>query len=290
MLHKKRVAQTIYYAFRRSLRRTLGIRARHTAAPILGYAIDVAVARHGWIVRSVQQHSPPGLDLRGKAACEVGAGDCLAASSLFLAKGARRVNIVEVEPPAINEKQLQVLTALAKEGVPLDLTILERDHQGELQLDAGRIAYHTCFMEQFQASEQHEFLFSFSVLEHVEDLAGFYASCHRVLAPGGWMLHLIDLGGHAMLEDPIPPLDFQTYPDWLYDLMFPKYHRATRRFLNDHTDAVQAAGFRIEKITPTRSAEKSYLDELWPKLRPEARRRPREEVQVVEFAVLARKA
>ncbi|HTG45524.1 MAG TPA: hypothetical protein VK633_13440, partial [Verrucomicrobiae bacterium] len=66
-------------------------------------------------------------------------------------------------------------------------------------------------------------------------------------------------------------------------------HRATRRFLEEHTQAVVKAGFKIEKVTPTRMADENYLTELWPKLRPAARERKRAEVQVVEFALLARK-
>jgi hypothetical protein len=289
MLHKKRVAQTIYYSTRGRIRTLLGLRRRNSAAPILGYALEVALARHRWIVRSVLQHAPADLDLKDKAVCEVGAGDCLAASSLFLARGASRVNIVEVEPPVVNEKQREILEKLKSEGLPLDLSIIRQNGAGALDLDASRVAYHTCFMEQFRGDEQHHFLFSFSVLEHVEDFRGFYESCHRSMAPGAWMLHLIDLGGHALFEHPLPPLDFQTYPDWLYDLMFPKYHRATRRFLGDHVDAVKAAGFSIEKITPTNTADPQYLDQLQLKLRRAARERSREEMAVVEFALLARK-
>lgn len=286
MLHKKRVATSLYYAAKLRLRKVLGISPRHTAAPVLNYATKIAVERHAWICRSILDHFPPGLDLNGGAVCEVGAGDCLASSSLFLAKGARRVNIVEVEPPTINEKQFEILQALRDQEYPVDLTILARNSQW--QLDRSRVAYHQCFMEQFASEDQHNLLFSFSVIEHVEDLGEFYKSCRRALAPDGWMLHLVDLGGHVLFEDPLPPLDFQTYPDWLYDLMFPKYHRATRRFLHEHLDAIQKAGFKIEKITPTRKADAAYLDKIWPNLRKNARQKPRDEVAVVEFAVLAR--
>jgi SAM-dependent methyltransferase len=289
MLHKKRVAQTIYYATRTRLRKALGVRRRNSAAPVLGYGLGVALERHRWIVRSVLQHAPADLDLRGKAVCEVGAGDCLAASSFFLGRGARRVNIVEVEPPVVNEQQREILNKLKAEGLPLDLGIIQGNGSGALGLDKSRVAYHTCFMEDFRSDDQHDFVFSFSVLEHVEDLRGFYQSCHRVMTAGAWMLHLIDLGGHVLFEDPLPPLDFQTYPDWLYDLMFPKYHRATRRFLSEHTAAVEGAGFSIEKVTPTRIADEEYLNRLQPELRRAARERSREEFQVVEFALLARK-
>jgi SAM-dependent methyltransferase len=289
MLHKKRVAQTIYYTARQRIRCALGLRRRHTAAPVLGNSLEAAVARHAWIISSILQHAPAELDLRGKAACEVGAGDCLAASSLFLGKGARRVNIVEIEPPVVNEKQLQILEKLKGQGLPLDLGIIQQNQTGAFHLDTGRVTYHNCFMEQFNSSEQHEFLFSFSVLEHVEDPQSFYESCYRALAPGGWMLHLIDLGGHALFEDPTPPLDFQTYPDWLYALMYPKYDRATRRFFNEHVDAVKAGGFIVKGLVPTRRAEEKYLEQLWPQLRRSARERSREELGVVEFALLAQK-
>ncbi|HEX7859831.1 MAG TPA: methyltransferase domain-containing protein [Verrucomicrobiae bacterium] len=287
MLHKKRVAQTVYYALKRRVRRTLGFRPRHTAAPVLGCAFEEVIARHGWIVRTIVEHGPKELDLRGKAACEVGAGDCLAGASCLLSKGARHVNIVEVEPPVVNERQVEVLNALKKQGLPVDPSIVQRN--GDWHLDSSRVAYYTCFMEKFEPREEHEFLFSFSVMEHVEDLHAFYTNCHRVLAPGGWMLHQIDLGGHALFEDPMPPLDFQTYPDWLFRLMYPKYHRATRRFVDEHVEAVKRAGFKVTKVTPTRKADENYLRGLWPNLRSAARKRPFEDVQVVEFALLARK-
>jgi hypothetical protein len=287
MLHKKRVLLMLNYAMRGRIRRALRIRSRHTAAPVLGFPLEQVVERHAWIARSVLQHSPPGLNLENEAVCEVGAGDCLAASSLFLAKGASQVDIVEFEPPSVNEKQLQVLERLKQLGFPMDLSIVQKN--GNWHLDEKRVAYHCCFMENFRSQHPHQFIFSFSVVEHVEDLAGFYKSCWDTLKPGGYMLHMVDLGGHELFEDPLPPLDFQTYPDWLYAAMFPKYHRATRRFLGEHIDAVKAVGFRIEKVTPTRRADESYLNDVWPKLRSAARVRPREEVGVIEFALLARK-
>ncbi len=277
----------LHYALRRKIRTTFHIPARPKGPPVLGQPVDAVVERHSWIARSFQQHGPAGMDLRGQAVCEVGAGDCLAASALFLGQGARRVDIIEVEPPVVNEKQLQVLERLKQKNFPVDLTIIQKN--GELHLDADRVIYHRCYMEDFKSIGSHAFIFSFSVLEHVEDLAGFYRSCWETLQPGGWMLHMIDLGGHELFEDPLPPLDFQTYPDWLYELMFPKYRRATRRFLSEHIAAVKNAGFIVEKVTPTRTAEDTYMTALWPKLRPAARDRGREEVRVVEFALLARK-
>jgi hypothetical protein len=284
MLHKRRVISALYYSTRRRLRTALGIPRR--AQPPL--PLEQLLERHGLIARFLQQHLPPQLDPTGKVACEVGAGDCLASASLFLAKGASHVDIVEVDPPVISEQQLQVLHLLKKQGLPMDLTMIQGRDTG-LRLDEKRVTYHRCYMENFNSENAHDFIFSFSVIEHIEDLGGFYASCWKTLRPGGWMLHLVDLSGHGPLDDPVPPLDFQTYPDWLYNLIFPPYHRATRRFFNEHVSAVTDTGFIVEQATPTRKADAAYVDRSWPKLRSAAKARSREEFQILEFLLLARK-
>jgi hypothetical protein len=63
------------------------------------------------------------------------------------------------------------------------------------------------------------------VLEHVEDLLGAMTVCFSLMKPGARMVHVTDLGGHGFFEDPMPPLDFQVYPDWLYD----PFQLSTRR-------------------------------------------------------------
>ena len=86
-----------------------------------------------------------------------------------------------------------------------------------------------------------------------------------------------------------PPLDFQTFPDWLYDLMYPPFHRATRRFLNEYLRAFERAGFMIEAVTPLRTVDSDYYERVRPKLRPAAQRVPESELCVIEVAVLAQR-
>jgi hypothetical protein len=245
------------------------------------------VERHGWIAESLLEHLPPELDLRDKSVCEAGSGNCLAAVSLYLAKGARHVDIVDAFPLVVNQQQLDLLEALKEQGLPMDTGIILRT--SSLQLDAARVNHHNCYMEQSNASDKYDLLSSFSVVEHVEDLGAFYFSCWKALRRGGWMLHIIDLGGHEQFEDPLPPLDFQTYLDWLFSLMYPRYYRATRRLLGEHKQAVTHAGFIIKEIKVRRKAEPAYLAAIWPQLRAAARAQPRDQVGIIEFALLARK-
>ena len=101
------------------------------------------------------------------------------------------------------------------------------------------------------------------------------------------MVHVTDLGGHGFFEDPMPPLDFQVYPDWLYALMFPPYARATRRPVGEYTACARAIGFHEVKAQPIRVADEKYLDEIWPRLNPRIKRSGRAEVRVIEFILSA---
>jgi hypothetical protein len=231
---------------------------------------------------------PAGMDLAGKNVCEVGAGDCLAGISLMLGLGAKHVDVVEIEDPVVNEKQREVLRILKGQGLPVDLSLIE-GQSAPFTLSPARVQFHKVYMENFHTGVPADFLYSYHCLEHVEDLDGFHRACAKVMRPGAHMLHVIDLGGHGEFEDPLPPLDFQTYPNWLYDYIYPPYRRATRKFLDEHLSAMERSGFKILKTTPLRTAGDEYRDAIWPKLRKEARSRPRQDIGVIEFVTVAQK-
>jgi hypothetical protein len=72
--------------------------------------------------------------------------------------------------------------------------------------------------------------------------------CFNLMKPGARMVHVTDLGGYGFFDDPMPPLDFQVYPDWLYSLMCPKYGRATRRPIGEYVASARAAGFQKVEV------------------------------------------
>jgi hypothetical protein len=141
-------------------------------------------------------------------------------------------------------------------------------------------------MEEYSTAAPYPLIYSLNVLEHVENLDGFFGSCYRATSPGGWNAHIIDLGGHGEFEEPVPPLDFQTYPDALFRWMYPPYYRATRRFVGDYRAAAERAGFVIHELRTLTAADPGYVQKVWPKLRAAARRRPVEEVSIIEFALI----
>jgi SAM-dependent methyltransferase len=284
MLHKLRVLRALKGNAKRQARILLGFKAR-PKAPILSRPVAEIVGFHSLICRRLTELWPDGLTLDGESVCEIGPGDCLASAAFFVAKGASHVDLVELEPPVVNAKQLEVLKSLKNMGFPISLDVIS---DGDVPaLNERLISYHKQHMETYPAENRHGFMFSHNVMEHVEDLESCFRSVHRSLRPGGRMLHLIDLGGHGEFEDPLPPLDFQTYPDWLFGWMYPIHHRNTRLFLEDYRQALNRAGFKNFEIRPFRVAEKSYADQIQRKSRPAARRQSIEDFSVIEFALTA---
>jgi cyclopropane fatty-acyl-phospholipid synthase-like methyltransferase len=134
-----------------------------------------------------------------------------------------------------------------------------------------------------------DLVYSFGVLEHVEDLDAFFSCCRRTLKLGGLSLHKFDLSGHEFFEEPMPPLDFQTYPRWLYRVMFPRYRRAVGNFADLFFDPISKIGFEILGIVPLRVADPHYLREIRPRLRKEAQLKSDGILELLDLVVVARK-
>jgi hypothetical protein len=287
MLHKDKVARAMWGNAKRQVRLSLGLKPRVRAWPPDGF--EPMLQRQAGLVKLFLKEMPAGWDVRGRNVCEVGPSDCLGIASLLVGMGAARVELVEpFPPPCLNQAQVRILRTIQQNGFKLDTSILREE--GEVALDNTKVAYQKCFMEAIPAGHMYDYIFSIQVMEHVEDLPGFYAACHKVLKPGGQMFHHIDFSGHGELEDPVPPLDHQTYPGWLYHLMYPPYYRQTRFFLSDHQQAMIKAGFVIDETRATRRADAASLDAVWPRLRKAAQLIPRDELAVLEAVVASHKS
>ena len=258
-------------------RRTFGVLPQ----PAVMAPVEGSVERYGGICSRLLSCLNAGQSLQGAQVCELGAGNCLATSALFLGLGARQVEVFEPLAPILDSRQREVLTALRARGLPIQTELLLPGDPP--RLDPSRIRWHRKLMENADGDAQFDLIFSFSVLEHVEDLQGMFKVCHKALKPGGRMVHVVDLGGHALFEDPMPPLDFQVYPDWVYALMYSRYGRATRQPVTEYVRQARAAEFRDVSVQPIREVDEAYLDRIWPLLNRRMRRESRETVRVVEF-------
>ena len=274
----------VYGSLRRLARIAL-LRPKRPQVPILSRPLEQIVERHSWICSIIRDWAPNPENWRGRPVCEVGAGDCLAAASMMLGLGASHVTVIEHEPPVTGPKQAAALKEMRHLGFPCDPSILETNNG----LNKNKCTYIQSYMENSEGRAVHTLVYSICVGEHVEDLPAFFATCLDSLVPGGETFHYIDLGGHGIFEDPVPPLDFHRYGDLAYAAVYPPYHRATRRFVSDYIKAAELAGFQEVRVEATRRADQNYLKSLRPHLKSRARRIPDEELSVVEFVLSAKK-
>lgn len=259
---------------------------RPPTSRVMHQGIDHAVERYTRICKTLLTHIPDPASLKGAVVSEIGCGDCFAAADMMLGLGARHVHLVEFLPLELSGENRKALDALVEqEGLPNQGSLLDAGEP--LRLNSAKATYHQGLLENIRLPQKVDFLYSFDVLEHVEDLEGFFSYCGEVVRPGGVMVHKFDLSGHGLFEDPMPPLDFQTFPKWLFDLIFLKYQRAVGHFADDFLSAMEKHGFTDLKIIPIRTADPEYLDKIWDHLRSEARNRRKDIVKLLDLVVIA---
>lgn len=285
LLHPGAVARAIYHAQRWRLKRLLKIRER-PRSPVLESGMTQAVERYRRICRTLLTHIP---DLMPKdfLAAEIGCGDCLAAADMMLGLGAGHVHLIEYQALLISHLHREALIQAKAPDLPNRATILLPDNPP--RLDPALATLHTGLLERIALPKPVDFVYSFDVLEHVEDLDAFFSCDRRLLKPGGWSLHKFDLSGHEFFEDPMPPLDFQTYPSWLYRLMFPRYRRAVGNFADQFFEAMKRHGFEILEMIPLRVADPSYVRAIRPRLRKEAHARPEDILGLLDLVILSKR-
>jgi SAM-dependent methyltransferase len=248
--------------------------------------MDQAVMRYRRICRTLLSHLPNKLP-EGFLAAEIGCGDCLAAADMMLGLGAQHVHLVEHQAMPLTPLHRQALSRTISPDLPNRASILSPDDPP--RLNPALATLHVGLLEHLSLPQPVDLVYSFDVLEHVEDLDAFFSCCRRTLKLGGLSLHKFDLSGHEFFEDPMPPLDFQTYPRWLYRLMFPRYRRAVGNFADLFFNLMRKNGLEILEIVPLRVADPHYLHTIRPQLRKEARMKSDEVLRFLDLIVLARR-
>ena len=285
VLHPASVFCALYYAQRWRLKRWLGIPDR-PRAPVLQGGLDKAVERYRRICRTLLPQLANRLP-KNFIAAEIGCGDCLPAADMMLGLGAQHVHLVEHQAMPLITLHRQALSRTISPDLPNRASILSSDDPP--RLNPALATLHVGLLENLSLPQPVDLVYSFDVLEHVEDLDAFFSCCHRTLKPGGLSLHKFDLSGHEFFEDPMPPLDFQTYPRWLYRLMFPRYRRAVGNFADLFFNLMRKNGLEILEIVPLRVADPHYLHTIRPQLRKEARMKSDEVLRFLDLIVLARR-
>jgi hypothetical protein len=285
LLHKKRAAKAAYYGIRWRLRKLLRLPEKPNLNVVQG-DFSQALERHRRICLTLLPYLKSIPSLRGGVAAEIGSGDCLSAADMVLGMGARHVHLLDQRAIVVSSEHKTIAQALSADShLPNSGHILMRENP--TRLDPMKATTHTGLLESATLPEPVDLIYSFDVLEHVEDLHGFFLRCREISQRGAIHVHKFDLSGHEFFEDPVPPLDFQTYPDWLFDLIFPKYRRAVGHLADEIFEAMKANGCIIKTTDALRLADPDYLKAIRPTLRAKARQRDDATLALLDVVVVA---
>ncbi|HKP81195.1 MAG TPA: methyltransferase domain-containing protein [Pyrinomonadaceae bacterium] len=257
-------------------------------------------------------------ELAGKRVLEVGFGDNIGVGLRFIAAGAAFVACIDKFYASRNrEQEREIYEALrdtlddaskARFDDAIELT-------GTLPLNSERIkcvyGVDVANAEQLGQEKPFDLVVSRAVLQQIYDPDETIEGMDRLLAPGGFMLHKIDLSDQGMFRDRgMHPLTFLTIPEWQYRLMAEGSGRSNRKLLNYYKQKLEALGYEVKvlvtdiigrsgkgDLAPVEFDALDHLDEpiallggIRQQLAPEFRKLSDRELIIDGIFVVARKA
>jgi predicted TPR repeat methyltransferase len=151
---------------------------------VINGGADVATIRYRRICETILKNLPEANSLEGGVVTEIGCGDCLAADDMMLVRVARHVHLIEYCPIVVTEAHAEALKPLMDD--PMLPNQGEIPYTQAIRLNASKATAHQGLLENIGIPEAVDLVYWFDVLEHVEDLDGFFAYCANRLRPRGF--------------------------------------------------------------------------------------------------------
>jgi methyltransferase family protein len=191
---------------------------------------------------------------RGKRVLEYGPGDTLGVALLLFAHGAETVHCVDHF--AIHKITAESAATYRAILESLDGDVRARAERAFVEPGNPLSGFHPSAIEYRVTRHgvsgrrrEYDLVLSRSVLALVGRLDQTIADVAAALKPGGVSIHKVDLSSHGLDRD--RPLDFLTWPEPLYQLMYSRKGRPNRRRVDRYRELAQAAGLQIRKLEPT---------------------------------------
>lgn len=256
--------------------------------------------------------------LQGKRVLEIGPGDNYGVALKFLIAGAGKVVCLDKFFSKRDSKQehkiYQLLQARVDERERRIIAEAIALHDG-IQTNPCKLhCIHGTGIEEIATvfdPGSFDVIVSRAVLEEVYDLDAAFSAIDKALAPGGVMIHKIDLRDYGMFSRyGHHPLTFLTIPRPIYLLMTRYSPLPNRRRVSYYRRKMLALGYEVQilvtrivgaqsEIIPHQqvvmlgkeyeSATLSLLNHIRPQLRPEFRQMPDEDLIVAGIFLIARK-
>lgn len=191
--------------------------------------------------------------LENKRVLELGYGDNVGVALRFLASGAEQVVCLDKFSSQRDvEHEIKIYRALrdtlsSEERTRFDEAI---SLDGSVQINPERlkcisgIELETAIESLAELSKPFDLIISRAVLEEIYNPDSLFAAADKVLAPGGQMLHKVDLRDYGIFsEGGMHPLTFLTIPNFVYRLMSTDSGIPNRKLIAYYRDKVKALGY-----------------------------------------------
>lgn len=192
--------------------------------------------------------------LRDARILEVGPGDSFGVALKFLAAGAAKVVCLDKFYSERNvEQQTRIYHELRKQLSPDEARVFDESItlNREIVLNEERLKY--IYGHGVEEADQilepgsFDFIVSRAVIHNVYDIDRGFEAMDRLLAPGGYTLHKIDLSDENMFSSRgMHPLTFLTIPERIYYLMASDSGKPNRKLIGDYREQMHKLGYEAK--------------------------------------------
>lgn len=230
--------------------------------------------------------------LREKRMLEYGPGDVPGVAILMVANGADQVVCVDRFPLVrMSPKNIQIVKIML-ERLPSPLReraescFMQTKHP-EHGFDPKLIDYLVRPSGLSGLTNKVDLVISRAVLEHVNDLPATFRDMYAALKPGGISIHMVDLKSHGLHRN--NPLDFLTWPAWLWSLMYSAKGAPNRLRINAYREAAAQSGFSVISLNPVMLASPVDVQAIRPDLAKPFRKLSDEDLSWLAFWIICQK-
>jgi SAM-dependent methyltransferase len=224
------------------------------------WSLEKSVDYINLVHREYVQYSGLGPEaFRGSRILEVGPGDNFGVALKFLAEGAKQVVCLDKFYSERNvEQQTRIYRELRDQVSPDEALVFDQciKLDGDIVLNEERLKYiygrGVEEADQILEAGSFDFIVSRAVMHNVYDVERGFEAMDRLLAPGGCMLHKIDMSDENMFSSRgMHPLTFLTIPERIYYLMASDSGKPNRKLIGDYRDQLQKRGYESKILITT---------------------------------------
>jgi len=221
------------------------------------WSLEKSVNYINLVHREYVEYSGLGAEaFRGCRILEVGPGDNFGVALKFLAGGAKQVVSLDKFYSERNvEQQTHIYQELRKQLSPDEARVFDEciKLNGDIVLNEERLRY--IYGHGVEEADQilepgsFDFIVSRAVIHNVYNIDRGFEAMDRLLAPGGYMLHKIDMTDENMFSSRgMHPLTFLTIPERVYYLMASDSGKPNRKLVSDYREQLDKRGYESKLL------------------------------------------